>query len=261
MAKGVSTLGTTSQQLAKLRSRGFIAFEIDGAIGRLTKVGKGKAPRSAMAERRLITMARFAATYLAHIKRRAMRGDLATQASSYSTAGKTRKGGRPSYVVAQAYSERTDAGKENWGDSSADWHRKAGSVPGNTTGLMWRGAQAVASGRTGARMEFGGSSIGTSSVARIRRRETRKGTRTTARIGKRVRNRGKATAVYNALGVNVLQPKTGETQAGADLWMASMYSELVSVLDLRKASARGTTGDRRLYAELTRQLRRRAGRG
>ena len=32
MAKGVSTVGTASQQVAKLRSRGFIALEIDGAL-------------------------------------------------------------------------------------------------------------------------------------------------------------------------------------------------------------------------------------
>ena len=261
MAKGVSTVGSASQQAAKLRTRGFIAFEIDGAVGRLTKVGRGKRPRTRRAEQRLVSMARFAATYLAHIKRRAMRGDLATQAAPYSTRGKARKGGRPSYVVAQAYSERTDAGKENWGDSSADWHAKAGSVPGNTTGLMWRGAQAVASGRTGARMEFAGSSIGTSSAARIRRRETRKGTKTTSRLGRKASNRGKATAVYKALGVNVLQPKGVETQAGADLWMTSLYADAVQLLDLRKVRALGTTGDRRLFAALTREMRRRSGRG
>lgn len=259
MAKGVSTVGTASQQVAKLRSRGFIALEIDGAIGRLTK--PGKKPRSRGLERRLVRMVTFATTYLAHIKRRAMRGDLATTPRAYSREGSDRKGSRPGYIVAQAYSERTDAGKQNFGATSADWHAKAGSVPGNTTGLMWRGAQARNSGNRNALMDFGGSSIGTSSVARIRRRETRKGTKTTARIGRKVRNQWKAAAVFRNLGANVLQPTPAELQSGSDMFMAAVQDNVREVLDLRRMRALGTTGNRRLYAELTRQLRKRAGRG
>lgn len=259
MAKGISTIGSASQQAAKLRTRGFIAFEIGGTLGRITK--PGKRPRSAGLERRLVRMATFAATYLAHIKRRAMRGELATKARPYSASSKDRKSGRPAYIVAQAYSERTDAGKENWGDSSADWHRKAGSVPGNTTGLMWRGAQARNSGNRNAVMDFGGSSIGTSSVATVRRKETKKGTKTTARVGRKVRNQWKASAVFRSLGANVLQPTESEVQAGADMFTNAVQDGFTDVLNLRRMRGLKTTGNRRLYVALTRQMRRRSGRG
>jgi len=255
MARGVSTIGSASQQTAKLRTQGFIAFEIDSAVGRIVKVGKGKPARSERETRRLMRMATIGATILSHVKRRAMRGELATKARPYST-GRKGKNGRPGYVVAQAYSERSDAGEENYGDTSADWHRKAGSVPGNTTGLMWRGAQAVASGRTGARLEFTGSSIGTSSAARIRRRETRKGVKTSARLGKKAKNRWKSAAVFNNLGVNVLQPREVENQAVGDLLLGFIMDGARVTLDLRRLRSLGTTGDRRLYAALARQQRR-----
>jgi len=257
MARGLSTVGPASQQVAKLRSQGFVAFEIDSAVGRIVKVGRGKAPRTRAQQRRLMRMATIGATTLAHIKRRAMRGDLATHPRPYST-GRERNDGRPGYVVAQAYSERTAAGRENYGATSADWHRKAGSVPGNTTGLMWQGAQAVASGRTGARLEFAGSSIGTSSAARIRRRETRKGVKTSARLGKKARNRWKATAVFNNLNVNVLQPRESENQAIGDMLLGFVMDGARVTLDLRRLRSLGTTGDRRLYTALARQQRRQA---
>ncbi len=249
MARGVTTISGATQQAAKLRSKGYIAFEVDGVLAR---VSKSKKPRSADVTRKLTKASRIGAIYAAHVKKRAMKGDYATKPLPYSTAGDdSKKGGRPSYVVSQAYSERTDAGKENHGRSSADWHKKAGSIPGNTTGLMWLGLQARNFGKFGVRIDFGGSSIGTSSISRVK--TSKKGKK--AKLGRKVRNQWKASAVFRNLKVNVLQPKVEEVQAMADSFATGILSEAVDVLEIVKAKTVGTTGDARLYAGMVKGRR------
>lgn len=132
------------------------------------------------------------------------RGDTATVSKGY--AGPT--GGKSRYSVTKEYAELVGLHATRY-RSSASFHQLAGTRPGTyrVTGGMWAGLQARNYGSDGAIIEFAGSSLGSDRKSA----RTKTGRERTRPV--KVLNREKAGRVFQAMKLNVLQPKDSENEA------------------------------------------------
>ena len=169
-----------------------------------------------------------------HLSKRLKRGRFATAPQPYATRATAGPKKRPRFYVAPAYAAALGRPGETQWKSSAAFHAAVGAKPGNTSSAMIQTIGIRNNGRKGALIEFTGSSLGSRSVRRVKKRrvnekfdaqtgkrlkairETRRDERGRALFNKsarKVRNQDKAGIVYRHLRVALLQITPREQDA------------------------------------------------
>ena len=172
-----------------------------------------------------------------HTQTRFRAGRTASPPKPYKTKATAGSKHRPSYYISEAYAKAAGVpGKTRW-KSSASFHQAAAAKPGIVTGEMIENVGVRNNGRTGALIEFRGSSIGASSEQTAKRRrinskydpetgaknkavfEERKdeaGNVLLNKNPKKVRNQDKGGRLYKYLRIAALQSKPNEQRAMLD---------------------------------------------
>ncbi len=243
-------------------AKGFLQVEIDGAVGRLT----AKQGVNANLRARFLPVVTLATIYLSHLKKRIARGQFATRPKGYRSMRQTsKKSGKPrGFVVSELYAKRAQA--PMGAATSADWHRKAGTKPGQATGELVKGLQArgVGSGAAKAKIDARGTSIGSSTGERIIKagaKGNRRGKEDKRKVGKKVRNQAKLAGVWKTLRVNLVQPTDAEVTSMARTAAMGLHAEVFNVLAISetsttKRSVRRGKVTHRKHKEVKAQLRR-----
>jgi hypothetical protein len=226
-----------------------------------------------------------------HIRRRVLGGKTATRARAYhgpfppiisKRSGKPR---RHFYNISPAYAEELGIkGHTRWA-SSAAFHRHVGVRPGTgyVTGGMWSGLQVRNYGSEGALIEFARSSLGAESVRSVIRKHvkgqyqltrSKRGKLQAKRVlevskdkegqakfkekPKLVKNSAKAGRVFKSTKIGLLQPTPAETSAQLAA-VAAVSGAVVAVTfgSDREEPGPGLQGDRRLFAVIQREIKRR----
>ena len=239
------SMQTAGQRAEALRGKGFLAFEVDGAIGRITK----KTAKDPDMTRRVASVVVMTTLYLAHMRRRMARGRYATRPAQYDPANpRTIDGKRRLYLVSQLYVSQVKGARPGMSaPSSADWHKGLPS-PGVATGGLLHSWQATSRGASSAAISAQGSSIGsTTSIRTIKagERGNRRGTSDKRKAGKFVRNQHKALSVWKGIGVNPVQPTDDEIQAIASSIGVGLHRELFDVLNIQDQKIPAGKGTRR----------------
>lgn len=256
------SFGSSAQQAQRLRERGFLVFEVDGAIARFT--GRGARFPTADVRNRLGPLLLMGGMWLAGVKRRLLRGKLSTVPKRWQA---TPKGKRQGYAVSMLYAGRSKAGRSDvFSDSSAAFHSKAAAQPGVVTGALVKSLQARGSGRSAVRFDAQGSSVGSSTyIRRIEpgKRGNKGGKAAKLKAGRFVRNQWKLNAVWRHLRANMIQPQDDEVQAIAsaiadgahkEFWQAMTGAEQASAVPVKQATRQlGVGADARLYRDLVRK--------
>lgn len=245
---------TPGDEVARLRKRGFIAFEVEGIVGRLTK----KQSHEANIAKRVLPIVILATVYARHARRRALEGRFPHGPYQYDqTKAKTRDG---KYVVGTAYANRL--GVEPVFDSSSEFHRRIAATPGKATGGLMDAWQSRGVGKDAARIDARGQSIGSSTrlTTVLRGRKGKK--RYVKKLRGLVRNQIKAGSVFRHLGLNIFQPTEAELEAMGDAAAYAGLLEMDAAMDMRGRGAKITASklaprERALYATLVRRWVRR----
>lgn len=221
-----------------------------------------------------------------HIRDRAMRGQFANPAQPYSERASAGPKKHKSYYISPAYAAAAGLGEQTRFRSSAEMHRATGSTAGqaNVTGGMWAGLQVRNFGSDAAVIEFAGSSLGTKSTlnansfatkdadgnllhklvqdkqGRVVKRQVRtlardEGGNVKYRRKPRLeRNNLKAFAVFQHLGVGLLEPRQDEVDA---IWAAFSREAGLVITGIAGAHYQGDSaaGNPALFGAIVREFR------
>ena len=216
-----------------------------------------------------------------HIKKRLLRRRYATRAQAFDstpTAGPKR---RRRYYISLPYARAAGLGDKTSFASSADMHRKAGAAggPGQVSGELLRSMRTRNYGRDAVIIEFGRSSLGASSKrsaitkrksgsfevslsdnGKLRARQVRELSRDSEGNLKRrkkprkVRNSLKASAVFTATRIGLLQPtpreNTAQLAAIADRYLSTVVTTFGGVV----VQVTSDRGDSTLFRDIQRRL-------
>ena len=223
-----------------------------------------------------MALARATAT---HIRRRLIKGRTATRGKAYSADPRAGPRKRRRYYISPAYAAEAKTTKTSW-KSSVDMHQAVRASYGNVTGALLRSMRVRNYGRDAVVIEFAGSSLGASSVrtattkrvkgeyevtlsdsGAVRAKQVRELARDSEGIVKRrrkpklVRNSHKASAVFTATKIGLLQPTDEESRAQlaaiTDIYTGILITSFGGVV----IQEDGVKGDRRLYDAIKRELR------
>lgn len=215
--------------------------------------------------RRLAQPLAVAVATAAHIKRRVQeRGQTATRPDPYDpTSRKARR-----FVIGDNYAALVPTPNlANSFGSSADFHRAIGVPIGkfSVTGGMWRGMVARNYGADAAIISFDGSSLGRKSDRLAIRERKRRGKKRGKlvkdaadktqfrQVSRRIRNALKASAVFTATRIGLLQPtyQEGRAQFAAVQTVAGRL--LAATFGMRHTAS--PEGDSALYSAILRAYR------
>lgn len=184
----------------------------------------------------------IAQAFAGHLRARSLRGQFATTPQPYKDRATSGPRKHKSYYIAPAYAEKAGLGQQTRFRSSRNMHAAlpGGHEFGNVTGEMWRGLQVRNFGQDAVIVEFGGSSLGAKSTrtaitkrkagkyevtlsdsGKLRARQVRELSRDEGgnvkyrRKPTLVRNNLKAHAVFQYIGIGLLQPTDDEIRAAA----------------------------------------------
>jgi hypothetical protein len=214
-----------------------------------------------------------------HIRQRMLLGDTATPADPYSSNPTAGAKDNKRYYISPAYAKEAGAGKQTRWESSAVMHSTLGGKPGNVTGGMWSGLQVRNYGAEGAVIDFGGSTLGSSSTltaktqkvegsyevtlsedGKLRARQLKDLKRDEGgkvlyrRKPKLVRNAHKASTLFRHSHIAAVQNTDDELQALANA-LAAVAAQQVAMSFGGKATNLPHAGNPRLYAATFRELK------
>tara|TARA_R110002126_G_scaffold188924_3_gene337262 strand:+ start:2283 stop:3020 length:738 start_codon:yes stop_codon:yes gene_type:complete len=193
---------TRSQRLGK---QGIVFFEVDGVLARLTGSQSKAFADEATRPVRAVTAVAVGLSLALQMRRR-VRDERITAKGPF--AGYSRIA---HVVMSQQYADAAGLSRRYW-PSSAAMH---GQLPGgnklfSVTGKMWEGLQVRGSGKAGAIIDFGGTSMG-KGVNKIER--TVRGKPVIRNKPAMVRNSEKAGGILAKTGVHILEPTDAEWAA------------------------------------------------
>lgn len=235
-----------------------------------SKAASAKTPDGDAIRRRLQQPMAYQTALAKILVTRAMKGVFATPAKPYKSAATAGPKKKKAYYISPQYAVELALGLQTKFASSAEMHQIAGiRAAGHASGAMWKGLQVRNFGSKGAVIEFGGSSLGSSSTrTAISRRVTgpvQKGQQAPRSIHqedgsvkyrrkpKLVRNSEKAGRVFKNSRVGLLQPTQNEYNAihAAFLFRAG---QVVNEAFGLKAPGGQPTGDPALYREIMKEF-------
>jgi len=231
-----------------------------------SKAASAQTPDGAAIRRRLEQPMVYQTALARIMKTRAMAGGFATPAKPFKTRATAGPAKKKSYYISPHYAAALALGLQTKFDSSAEMHQIAGlRAAGRASGKMWQGLQVRNFGSKGAVIEFGGSSLGSSSTRtaisrRVQGPQQRGGKAPKSihqedgsvkyrRKPKLVRNSEKAGRVFKNSRVGLLQPTQNEYNAIHAAFL-SRAGQVISEAFGRKSPGGQSGGDPALYNEI-----------